>query len=535
MEVIAKEEIKMPLRPLNRQQSWLLPPTLDELIPDDHPVRFIASFVDTLDDNIWEQMNVNIVGEPLGAPAYHPRALLSVWLYGFMTGTRSSRKLEVACRDQMPYLWLTGWQHPDHNTLWRFYKEHRAKMRHLFKMTVRTALKMDLVDMAVQAVDGTKIQANASRDRTYDANGLQQLLKRTEAVIQELEKQNEEGDYPPPVHLPEKLRQTQLLHTEVKAAIEHLAEEDGLKRINLTDNDAELMKSRQGIVPGYNIQTVVSPIKVKEAETAGGMLITAVDTVRDADDHHQLVNMIEQSEETVGEKAGITVADAGYHSGANLEACEERNQKVAMPESQEKRAKPACHERFNYDASTDSYVCPLGKTLKFIAIRSIVNKVVRVYGGLGSTCHLCSEFGVCTKSRYKGRELLIGPHETLLQSHRDWMATHDAKIAYRRRKELSEPSFGIIKEQIGFRRFLLRGLDNAKMEVIMVAIAFNMRALYRAWCWQLNKARHIEVAGAFILCRFWSSILFIFYRYARKYDFNMLMKYLYETGSVARE
>jgi transposase len=531
MEVIAKEEIKMPLRPLNRQQSWLLPPTLDELIPDDHPVRFIASFVDTLDDNIWEQMNVNIVGEPLGAPAYHPRALLSVWLYGFMTGTRSSRKLEVACRDQMPYLWLTGWQHPDHNTLWRFYKEHRAKMRHLFKMTVRTALKMDLVDMAVQAVDGTKIQANASRDRTYDANGLQQLLKRTEAVIQELEKQNEEGDYPPPVHLPEKLRQTQLLHTEVKAAIEHLAEEDGLKRINLTDNDAELMKSRQGIVPGYNIQTVVSPIKVKEAETAGGMLITAVDTVRDADDHHQLVNMIEQSEETVGEKAGITVADAGYHSGANLEACEERNQKVAMPESQEKRAKPACHERFNYDASTDSYVCPLGKTLKFIAIRSIVNKVVRVYGGLGSTCHLCSEFGVCTKSRYKGRELLIGPHETLLQSHRDWMATHDAKIAYRRRKELSEPSFGIIKEQIGFRRFLLRGLDNAKMEVIMVAIAFNMRALYRAWCWQLNKARHIEVAGAFILCRFWSSILFIFYRYARKYDFNMLMKYLYETGS----
>lgn len=514
----------MPLRPLNRQQSWLLPPTLDELIPNDHPVRFIACFVDTIDDNTWQQMSIEINGETLGAPAYHPRALLSVWLYGFMTGTRSSRKLEAACRDQMPYLWLTGWQHPDHNTLWRFYKEHRAKMRHLFKMTVRTALKMDLVDMAVQAVDGTKIQANAARDRTYDANRLQQLLKRTEVVIQELERQNEEGDYPPPVHLPEKLRQTQSLHTEVKAAIERLAEEDGLNRINLTDNDAELMKSRQGIVSGYNIQTVVSPLKVKETETAGGMLITAVDTVRDTDDHNQLVNMIEQAEEMVDEKAGITVADAGYHSGANLAACEKRGQKVAIPESQENRAKPAYHERFSYDAANDSYVCPLGKTLKFIEIRSIVNKVVRVYGGLGSTCRSCSEFGICTKNRYKGRELLIGPHETLLQSHRAWMVTQDAKVAYRRRKELSEPTFGIIKEQMGFRRFLLRGLDNAKAEVVMVAIAFNMRILYRAWCWQLNKSCRIEAVIAFILCRFWSSIRLISYRYARKYDFNILIK-----------
>ena len=64
----------------------------------------------------------------MGAPAYHPRALLSVWLYGFMTGVRSCRKLEAACRDQIPYLWLTGWQHPDHNTLWRFYKGHRQAM-----------------------------------------------------------------------------------------------------------------------------------------------------------------------------------------------------------------------------------------------------------------------------------------------------------------------------------------------------------------------------------------------------------------------
>jgi len=473
----------MPLRPFNRQQTWLLPPTLDELIADDHPVRFIASFVDNIDKNIWQQMSVDFIGDPLGTPAYHPRALLSIWLYGFMTGTRSSRKLESACRDQMPYLWLTGWQHPDHNTLWRFYKEHRSKMRHLFKLTVRTAVNMNLVDMAVQAVDGTKVQANAARDRTYDTKALQELLKRVDTVILELEKQNEEGDTQPTVHLPEKLRQSQLLRTEVKAAMQRLAKEDGLKRVNLTDNDAELMKSRQGIVAGYNVQTAVSPLKVTEPGKNNGMLITAVDAVQDTDDHHQLVNMVVQAEEMIGKKADITLADAGYHSGANLSACEERNQRVATPESQENRLKPADHDKFRYDANTDSYICPLGKTLRFIEIRTVVNKVVRVYGGLGSVCRLCSTFGACTRNRYRGRELLIGSYESILLKHRAWMATEEAKIAYKRRKELSEPSFGIIKEQMSFRRFLLRGLKNAKSEVIMMATAFNIRVLYRVWRW----------------------------------------------------
>ena len=138
----------MPLRPMGREQMWMLPPTLDELLPLDHPARFVAEFVDALDREDWGELEVEIDGEVLGAPAYHPRALLSVWLYGFMTGVRSCRKLEAACRDQIPYLWLTGWQHPDHNTLWRFYRGHRQAMRTLFERTVRTAVTMKLVDLA---------------------------------------------------------------------------------------------------------------------------------------------------------------------------------------------------------------------------------------------------------------------------------------------------------------------------------------------------------------------------------------------------
>lgn len=173
----------MPWRQHTRDQAWFLPPTLDQLLPVDHPARFVAAFVEGLDRVAWAELGVDLDGEETGAPAYHPRGLLSVWLYGFMSGIRSSRKLEAACRDQIPFLWLTGWQHPDHNTLWRFYQAHRWAMRRLLKRTVATAVEIGLVDLALQAVDGTKVAANAAGDRTHGAEGLQHLLERAEAAI----------------------------------------------------------------------------------------------------------------------------------------------------------------------------------------------------------------------------------------------------------------------------------------------------------------------------------------------------------------
>ena len=273
----------MPLREMCREQIWMLPPTLDELLPLDHPARFVAEFVDALDREDWGELGVKIDGEVLGAPAYHPRALLSVWLYGFMTGVRSCRKLEAACRDQIPYLWLTGWQHPDHNTLWRFYRGHRQAMRKLFERTVRTAVTMKLVDLAVQAVDGTKVVANASLNRSYDAEGLRGLLERLESAITDLEAQNEAGEDTAVAHLPRELADKEVLREQVRQAMDDLTSQKRHKRINLTDPDARLMKGRQGIVAGYNAQAMVSPVEPDGGAT--GMLVTAVDVVDQANDN----------------------------------------------------------------------------------------------------------------------------------------------------------------------------------------------------------------------------------------------------------
>lgn len=470
----------MPLRDMDREQMWLLPPSLDELLPLDHPARFVAEFVDALDREGWAELGVEVYGDPLGAPAYHPRALLCVWLYGFMTGVRSCRKLEGACWDQIPYLWLTGWQHPDHNTLWRFYKAHRQEMRSLFKRTVRTAVAMKLVDLAVQAVDGTKMAASASVHRSYDAERLAQLLDRADRTIADLEAQNEGGEDASSVNLPESLADKNALREQLRQAMDELAGEEKSRRINLTDKDARLMKTGYGIVPAYNVQAMVSPVETDGEPT--GMLITAADVVDASNDNDQLVPMMERAEQATGTKTPMTLADSGYFSGSALEDCAGRGQQAVVPEARERFVRSPFHkDKFVYDEPNDSFTCPQGQTLHFIGIyRSGSGVPMRRYRASAAVCQQCPVYGVCTKAK-RGRSLAVGPHNEALRRHRAWMSTLPAKEAHRRRKQLVEPVFGITKEQMGARRFLLRGLINVAAEWNVLAIAFNLRTLWRLW------------------------------------------------------
>ncbi len=469
----------MPLRRFSREQDWLFPPSLEELIPKDHPVRFVAAFAEAMDRAAWADLGIDLEGEVLGAPAYHPVVLLCVWVYGFMTGVRSSRKLEAACRDQLPYLWLTGWQHPDHNTLWWFYQANRQGMKKLFKRTVRTAMSMGLVDLALQAIDGSKIAGNATKVRSFDAKALEGLLERTEKAIADLEAQNKaEADRQAP-RLPAQLAKAEALREQVRSALEAVK---GQEKVNLTDREARLMKGRQGIVAGYNAQAVVSPLDEKVAGGTG-MVITAVEVVNDPEDHAQAVPMLKEAEATTGQRAGASLLDGGYHSGENLEACEEEGFTVLMPEAQTKALENRYHkDHFQYDADKDSYSCPQGQQLSFSGIKRRKGRPeMRVYRTSAAVCSACPAFGSCTKDKRQGRALEIGPQEEELRRHRALMATPQAKAAYSHRKELVEPVFGILKEVQGARRFLLRGLEKVRAEWALLAAAFNLKTMYRVW------------------------------------------------------
>ena len=253
------------------------------------------------------------------------------------------------------------------------------------------------------------------------------------------------------------------------------------KRINLTDPDARLMKGRQGIVAGYNAQAMVS-----HTETVGGgtgMLVTAVDVVDAANDNALLVPMLEQAEETTGTKSQMTLADAGYFAASHLEECARRDQQVVVSESRQRFLKDPYHkDQFTYNEPSDSFTCPQGQTLKFIRIQHANGVPLRLCRASGAVCQACPAFRVCTRAKEIGRSLAIGLHDAVLRRHRAWMATSAAKEAYKLRKQLVEPVFGIIKEQQGARRFLLRGLVNVAAEWTVLATTFNMRTLWRTWC-----------------------------------------------------
>jgi transposase len=471
----------MPYRPFDRSIVYALPPALDDWVADDHPVRFVAAFVATLDAATWEAIGIRTEPTATGAPAYHPVMLVSVWLAGFMAGIRSSRGLEVACREHIPFRWLSANQQPDHNTLWRFYQAHRTGMRALLRQTVAVAIQAGLVELAVVAIDGSKVRGAAARDRTYDAAQLAALLTRVDAAIAELEAQNrgDDGDGP---RLPPGLRDPDTLRARIRAALETVTAPDGPARLNLTDPDATLMLGRPGWLVGYNAQAAVTPLAA-DAIGVTGQLITAAEVSQTADDHGLLVPLLEASRETTGRDPDAALADGGYHDGATLATCRARGQVVVLPDVQGKALDEPYHQQhFAYDERTDTFTCPDGQTARFAGEKARRDRpVVRVYRVGGVTCRACAAFGGCTTDARQGRSLEVSPYVADLRRHRAWMATEAAHELARLRKTLPEPVFGSLKEQQGLRRFLLRGLAAVTAEWSLLAVGFNLKVLARYW------------------------------------------------------
>jgi transposase len=167
------------LRP-NYAQRFLLPPSLEEWVPPEHPVRFVRDFVDALD---LKRLGFHEPAGLDGRPAYATDLLLKVWLFGFMERIRSTRALEKACLQVMPFLWLTGNLHPDHNTLWRFFHKNRAALPKLFGTLMTAAKDAGLIGFALHALDGTKLQAASSTDTAQHRKALEDKLEKLDAFI----------------------------------------------------------------------------------------------------------------------------------------------------------------------------------------------------------------------------------------------------------------------------------------------------------------------------------------------------------------
>jgi transposase len=457
-------------------QSWLFPPHLEDWVPADHPARFLREFVDTLD---VASVGFDVRPHEDGRPSYAADLLLKVWLYGYMNGMRSLRRLERACRDNVGLMWLTGLNTPDHNTLWRFWRDNRGALRKMFKLVVQVAVRAQLVDVVLHAVDGTKVVAQGSKDRVCKREQLEKILEEVDAAVEEVMAQieaNAEDERSLGVQLPAGWRERMLRREQVRELVAelHINERQSIHDL---EREARFMKTRrEGTALAYNAQTVVE----------SGGLIVAADVVSEETDHQQLVPMLDQVSENVGQVAEATVADAGYHTGEQLQQAEGRQYEVVVAEQRHTGGKagtdPAYDSsRFVHDAERDCCICPQGKELRFQGATTKGKggvDPVRVY-----RCHQFEQCPVrwqCSRDP-KGRTVSIGRFHVAITRQREKRATPEKRSLLKRRREIVEAPYGVIKEVMGFRRFTVAGLAQVRVQWSLICTAFNLRKLYGHW------------------------------------------------------
>ena len=451
-------------------QLHLLPYSLEEWVPSDHPARFIREFVRSLD---LAGMGFRMRKKEVGRPNYGAELLAGVWLYGYFERIRSSRRLERACREHMSLIWLTGNNAPDHNTLWRFWKDNKKGLRALFRHSVKVALKSDLLGLALHAVDGTKITAASSRSSGWHRKDLEKLLKKVDKSIEEMSleveslEKEEEGEY----RLPEGLSEKEKLRDAIRGALKELSETDK-DHLHPGEKEARMMKNGRVTDFCYNAQIV--------ADGESG-LIVAEDVVNDEADHGLLVKMIDEAKENMGQAPARTLADGGYVSGEELSKAEVRGYEVLVNLGEDGGKEKEFHtSNFEFDESSDVVVCPCGGILKYEKTKKSRDKKypVRIY-----RCREykgCGRRLECSKDK-RGRTIEIGPYHSAKERQRKKQKESSGKKVLSRRKVIAEPPFAAIKHIDGFRRWMFRGLEGVKTQWSLICLAYNLRKLFKSW------------------------------------------------------
>jgi transposase len=450
--------------------QWLFPPSLEDLVPNGHPARMVREFVDG--QNL-EGLGFKARTAEDGRPSYSASLLLKVWLYGYMTKNRSSRGLERACMDQMGMLWLTGMNVPDHTTLWRFWRDNQQPIRKIFRQLLQIATSMNLVGMVLHAVDGTKILSSASEQKAWHRSSLEKKLKQLDKAIDEIMKQTERAavEDKSECQLPEELQQKQKLRETIQDQLKQLKEKDR-DHVNPGDEDARVMKCRTGKKFAYNAQAVVDE---------QSKVIVAADVVTDESDNYQLVPMLGQVEENLGQVAEQTVADAGYQATTEFAQAEAKGYPILVNLPEPKEEQPYHASRFVYDAEKDHCICPRGEVLPFDSIKAR-DKVhpydVRVYRC--QSYETCPVRWPCSSSK-TGRTVQIHPNHDALVRQREKLKDEKMRAALKQRGSTIEPVFGWAKEVMGFRRWTVRGLEKVKTQWLLLCMAMNLIRLHNDW------------------------------------------------------
>ena len=455
-----------------RDQSSLLPATIEDYVGCDNPVRAVDAFVDGLDLRKLGFTSVDPLA--MGRPGYHPAMMLKLYIYGYLNRIPSSRRLERECQRNLELIWLTGGLAPDFKTIADFRKDNGKPICEVCRMFVALCRELNLLSIASVAIDGSKFKAVNARDKNFTEAKMQRRLERIDesiahymAQLETADRQTAGGADVPEAkvtRLKEKVAKLKEEIVRLNAINEQLQQSED-KQISLTDPDARSMATSgkdTGIV-GYNVQAAVDTTN---------HLIVAHEVTNVGTDRSALADTAELARTEIGADKLAVVADRGYYSGQEILACELSGITVTLPKPMTSTAKGKGRfgkQDFVYIAADDVYRCPAGERLTFRYESVQDGMMMRRYWT--TVCGACPLKAKCTPAA----ERRIGrwKHEATLEKVQDRLdRTPDAM---RVRRSTVEHPFGTIKCWMGATHFLCTTLPKVAAEMALNVLAYNIK------------------------------------------------------------
>lgn len=454
----------------NKNQNWLIPQSIKNLIPKDHICFLVEGFVETLDFSKFD-----MIYGGAGHPAYHPRIIMKILTYGMLCKTRSSRKLAKATIENFVFMYLAEKVNPNWRTINRFRKDNPEFVKNAFKETVRLASKNKMVDLSFISIDGSTLKAYAGSKRYFDKKSLNKLDKAIEKMIEDdiaLDELEDElygdnandgltgidrRDMKKMVREFNKSKDKKKIKKNIKKAKGEL-DKYFLKKVSISDPECRAMQTKKRFSElSYNSQLSVSK----------NQIIVANDITQDKHDANQFVPQMKNVKENIKLSKRTKVGlDCGFSSGDNIKFAEDNNIDLYVPsraqaQKLDGKEETLNHDKYEYDEERNEIICG-GERYSYSGfyVRKTGVKIVVFY----------------SKKLKKKKDVPWLFRERLRMKEK--MEKPESKKVYDLRRITVEPVYGNIKQNLGFREFLLRGLEKVKTEFNLVCIAHNLQKIY---------------------------------------------------------
>lgn len=454
----------------DRGQEALLPPSLEDYVGEDNPVRVIDIYVDELDlcGLGFERARPKATGRP----AYHPSTLLKIYLYGYLNRIQSSRRLEREAGRNIELMWLTGRLAPDHKTIADFRKDNGPAIQAACAQFIALCREIGLFARAV-AIDGAKFKGVNARDKNFTKGKLKRRIGQVETSIerylQSLDAADaQEGDVAEAkadrlrekvAAMKTKLKALQTLEAQVIASPE--------QQISLTDPDARAMATslRASGMVGYNVQAAVD---------TEHHLIVAHHVTTDVNDRALLSPMARRAKAAMGAETLEVFADRGYFNGEQVKACVEDGNTPYVPKPYTSNSKAegrfGKHD-FTYNSSEDVYHCPAGEKLTYRFQTTEAGRRMHAY--FTTKCGACALKPKCTPA--KERRVKRWEHEGVIDDMLRRLDERPDAMTIRRRTV--EHPFGTLKSWMGPCHLLTKGLEKVETEMSLSVLAYNLKRM----------------------------------------------------------